>query len=154
MHEGGEWHSGTVDGHHDGECSEIQEAIARRCTSNCDACQMDPTLVVIGQCLGYRADGTQQSAREYIGSLCAGSAGAGGGGKTAGGGSGTAEKLNVPVVTVVSTSAIPTYITFQLAVALPAAAANIYNINGSPTDPMSEHKCNPHSPQLHHQGRG
>ena len=97
---------------------------------------MAQTLIVIGQCLGYKADGSQQSAREYIGTLCSGSAGAGAGGKT-GGGSGTAGKLNVPVVTVISTSAIPTYITYQLAVALPAQAANLYNINGSPANPLT-----------------
>ena len=121
---GGAWHAGTMDGRREGECSEIQEAIARRCIANCDECQIAPTLVVVGTCTGYQANGAPQTAAEFIASACSGNSGGG------------AASLSVPVVTVVSATAIPTYVTYQLAVNLPATAANLYNINGSPTNPM------------------
>eukprot|EP01043_Picozoa_sp_COSAG02_P017988 COSAG02_NODE_827_length_16704_cov_8.649322_13_plen_512_part_00 len=121
---GGAWHAGTEDGRHEGECSEIQEAIVRRCIANCDECNMAPTLVVVGTCTGYQANGDLQAASDLIASVCSGDSGGGG------------AKSSVPVVTVVSTSAIPTYVTYQLSVNLPATAANLYNINGSPTNPM------------------
>jgi hypothetical protein len=124
---GGSWHAATEDGHQAGECSEIQEAIVRRCIASCDDCNMAPTLIVVGDCTGYQANGEPQTAHDLIGVDCASGPTVGASG---------AAKLSVPDVTVTSVGAVPTYVTYQLAVRLPAAAANLYNINGSPGNPM------------------